>query len=172
MLIRYMTPMAFSARWDKTLRISTLLIGALILSLMVFLPSATWWQWAIKLGVPLLIVGAAAWAPRSFRIESDALIVSRFIGSVRIPLAGLRKARLMDPAELRGAVRIWAVGGFCGYYGKFLSGFESQTWYVTDRQSCVRLDCDAGIVVISPSDPEACLAALARLRAGSDKITA
>jgi hypothetical protein len=159
-----MNPISFAAPWDKQLKVSSSLVGVLLLTLMILLPSATSWELAIRGGIPLLVAGLAAWSPREYMIDGDALIIKRWIGSVRIPLVGLTKARLMEPAELRGAVRTWAVGGFCGYYGSFLCGFEAQTWYVTDRQRCLRLDCDAGVVVISPSDPASCLAALEQFR--------
>jgi len=156
-----MHPVSFAAPWDKSLKTSTSLVSALFLALMFLLPSATGWQWLVKGGMLLLLAGLAAWAPRSFVIDGDRLIVRRFIGRVCISLAGLNDAQLLELGALRGVVRVWGVGGFFGYYGRFLNGFESQTWYVTDRQSCIRLDCAAGIVVISPSDPAACLEALA-----------
>ncbi len=61
---------------------------------------------------------------------------------------------------MQGTARVWAVGGLFGYFGQFLNGTESQDWYVTDLQRCVRLECAAGVVVVSPSDPAAFLAAV------------
>jgi hypothetical protein len=153
---------SFAARWDNQLRLSTLVICALVLSLVFILPSAQGWVWLIKIALLVTVAGVWAWAPRLYRVEGDELIVRRLIGSVRIPLAGLRAARLMSPDELRGATRTWAVGCCFGYFGRFLNGVESQSWYVTDRKSCVRLDCAVGVVVISPSNPRACLSALDR----------
>ncbi|MEO8369941.1 MAG: PH domain-containing protein [Candidatus Solibacter sp.] len=158
-----MHPVSFAAPWDKSLKVSTSLVGALLFSLMFLMPSATTWQWLVKFGLLLLVAGTAAWAPRSYAIDGEQLIVRRFIGSVRISLAGLKSAQLLERSALGDVVRVWAVGGFFGCYGRFLNGLESQTWYVTDRQSCIRLECAAGVVVISPADPAACLAAIVLL---------
>jgi Bacterial PH domain len=151
---------SFAARWDKQLRLSTPLICALVLSLVFILPSTRGWVWLIKVALLVTVIGVWAWAPRRYKVEGDELIIRRLIGSVRIPLSGLRNARLMSPDELLGATRSWAVGCCFGYFGRFLNGFESQSWYVTDRRSCVRLDCAVGVVIISPSNPAACLSAL------------
>jgi hypothetical protein len=114
----------------------------------------------VKSGLLVTLVGIWAWAPRAYQLEDRELIVRRWVRAVRIPLSNLNEARLMTAEELRGVTRIWAVGSCFGYYGKFLNGFEHQTWYVTDRQSCVRLECSTGIVVISPSTPADFLSAL------------
>jgi hypothetical protein len=86
------------------------------------------WVWLVKSVFPFLLAGIWMWAPRTYRIEGDALIVQRRVGGVRIPLRGLHHVRLMNPDELRGAIRIWAVGACFGYFGRFLNGVESQTW--------------------------------------------
>jgi hypothetical protein len=149
----------FAARWDNRLRISTPLISALVVSVVLILPGQPW-TWLAKGVLVVMLAGIWAWAPKSYRVEQDDLIVKRLAGEVRIPLAGLRNARIMRPDETRGAVRIWAVGGCFGYFGRFLNGLETQTWYVTDTRKCVRLDCVPDTVVISPSDPPAFLSAL------------
>jgi|ERR1039458_451235 hypothetical protein len=151
---------SFAAPWDRQLRISTPLICALIIALVVIVPSPSVALWFVKGAMLVLLFGIFAWAPRAYRIEGNELVVRRWIGSPRIPLSDPSRARLMPPGEVRGATRIWAVGCCFGYYGRFLNGFEHQTWYVTDRQSCVRLDCSAGIVVVSPSSPADFLSAL------------
>jgi hypothetical protein len=158
---------SFAARWDRQLRLSTPLICALILFLVFILPSAQGSVWLIKGALLVTLAGVWAWAPRRYEVGGDGLIIRRWIGSVRIPLSGLKSARFMSPGELRGATRTWAVGCCFGYYGRFLNGLESQRWYVTDRRSCVRLDCTAEVVVISPSNPAACLSALDRIVLGS-----
>lgn len=160
---------SFAALWDKRLRVCTPLICAVIVFVVLSLPWGPVWLWLIKGPLLVMIAGIWAWAPRAYRVEGDYLIIRRLIGDVRIPLQGLRQARLMSPEELRGTVQIWAVGCFFGYFGKFLTGVESQIWYVTDTQRCVRLDCPPHIVVISPSDPVAFMSALPSLpaRAGS-----
>jgi len=153
-------PTSFAARWDSQLRVCTLLICTLVIGLALAVPPRITGLWFIRGGLLIMLVGVWAWAPRAYRIDGNELIVRRWIGSIRISLLPLKDARLMPPEELRGAARIWAVGCCFGYYGRFLNGLDPQTWYVTDRQSCVRLDCAGGVVVVSPSRPADFLLAL------------
>jgi len=132
----------------------------------LFLPTGRAWLWLLK-GVLLIMLFAIwAWAPRAYRVEREHLIIKRLIGDVRILLRDLRQARLMTPEETRGVARIWGVGCCFGYFGRFLNGVETQIWYVTDTQKCVRLDCPPGIVVISPSDTAAFMSMLPPLPQG------
>src|ERR1039458_3819326 len=101
---------SFAARWDRQLKVSTPLICALVLALVFILPSGRGWVWLIKVALLVTVVGVWAWAPRLYRVEGDELIIRRLIGDVRIPLSGLRDARIMSPDEFRGAARTWAVG--------------------------------------------------------------
>jgi hypothetical protein len=151
---------SFGARWDAELRIFTPLICCLIAGLVVFVPAPAMAFWFGKALLLAIVLGIWACAPRAYRIEGNDLVVQRWIGGTRISLSDLHQARRMPPGEVRGATRIWAVGSCFGYYGKVLNGFERQTWYVTDRLSCVRLDCSAGVVVISPSAPADFVSAL------------
>jgi len=152
--------MSFAAKWDRRLRLSTALICIVLISMVLIMPWDPALFVAIKGVLVSMIIGIWAWAPKGYRIINEYLVVKRMIGDVRISLVGLSRARLMIPEELRGTFEIWAVGGFFGYFGRFLNGIEQQTWYVTDREKCVRLDCPAGIFVVSPLDPEAFLSAL------------
>jgi hypothetical protein len=150
----------FAASWDLRLRLCTPLIAALIIVLAVFLPVKTPWLRVVEAMLPIGLLGLWAWAPRAYRVDRGNLIVERPVGDLLISLADLRSARLMRPGETGGAMRIWAVGGCFGYYGRFLNGIETQTWYVTDTEKCVRLECVAEVFVVSPSDPAAFLSAL------------
>lgn len=105
---------SFPARWDRQLRLSTPLSCALVLALVLFWPSGRGWVWLINIALLVTVAGIWAWAPRLYKVEGDELIIRRLIGSVRIPLSGLRIARLMSPDELRGATRTWAVVAVSG----------------------------------------------------------
>ncbi|MEO8591920.1 MAG: PH domain-containing protein [Candidatus Solibacter sp.] len=150
----------FAAPWDNPLRVFTPLICALVLALALFMPATIPLQWVVKGILLMTLLGIWAWAPRAYRMERNHLIVQRLIGDVRIPFTTLRRVRIMSPDETRGAVRIWAVGSCFGYFGRFLNGTETQTWYVTDTEKCIRLECSPHPIVISPADPEALISAL------------
>jgi hypothetical protein len=151
---------SFAAPWDQRLRVGTPLIAAVMLGAALLVQPVQPWMWGIRCAIVLAIFCAWAWAPRAFRLEGGDLVVARGIGGIRIPLSGLTAARRMRPDELRGAARVCASGGFFGYYGRFLASIESQRWFVTDREKAVRLDLPGGVVVVSPSDPDAFLARL------------
>src|SRR5512140_3940751 len=69
-----------------------------------------------------MAIGAWALAPRAFEIGGGALRIVRN-GWLRtaIPLAEIRSAGEVGPEVLRGALRLFGVGGLFGSYGVFRS---------------------------------------------------
>ncbi len=151
---------SFAAPWDRRLQIATATVCLLPLCLAVVMPPTPAWMWAIKAAMLLAVLSTWTWAPQGYRVEPNCVVVRRPVGELRIPLATTCHARLVAADELRGTIRIWGVGGLFGYFGRFLNGTESQRWYVTDLSRCVRLECAGKVIILSPSDPAAFLAAL------------
>jgi hypothetical protein len=97
-----------------------------------------------------------AFSPRGYLVSERLLIVKRPIGTVNIPLDGIREVRLATPADMRGCIRLFGSGGLFGYYGLFWTAkLGKSTWYVTNRKKSVILANATRTVVVSPNDPEA-----------------
>jgi hypothetical protein len=154
--------MDFAAPWDRTLKVVTVVVLAVLVWVAVIPPYRPAWAFWLKLGMSVLVT-ALCWfgAPTGYRLDGSVLVVRRNVGEKRIPLQGLRAARALDKPDIRGTIRTFGVGGLFGYYGKFYSGaLGSHTWYVTDRSRMVLLDTAGGKYLVSPEDTKRFLAAV------------
>ena len=115
-----------------------------------------------------IFVSIVGFTPRAARVAGEAVVVERrWFGDVAIPLAGIRSAEPLAPAQRRGWVRTMGTslpGGVA--YGRFsapsLGSFQLYAWRPGPM---VLLETDDGRVVLTPDDPEAFLAELrSRLR--------
>ena len=147
---------SFSAPYDKL----TVGVTLVVIALGVVLVFITKMPLVAALSA-LLLIGAYAWSPRGFTVDDDAIFVRRLIGSVRIPLAGVREARPATSEDFRGALRLWGNGGLFGYYGFFRTWKLGRCkWYVTDRGRGVVVVTAARTYVLSPGDVEGFLGAV------------
>ncbi|HYG69528.1 MAG TPA: PH domain-containing protein, partial [Anaeromyxobacteraceae bacterium] len=174
----------FVAPWDRSLKISTALVGAVLVGVGVGVPAliAASGEGADRLvlllpaGISLLVAAlAAALAPRAFAIEGPALRVERPLFPVTIPLRPVRAVALLPPGATRGALRLAGTSGFFGHYGRFRSAaLGAFRLYATRRDGLVLLDTDAERFVLSPRDPErfaeAVLAVAPNARRGADRL--
>ena len=109
----------------------------------------------------LLLVAMYAWSPRSYTISGQSIIVKRLAGSVRIPLDGIREARIATPSDFQDCIRTFGNGGLFGYYGQFSTAkLGSCTWYVTNLSNRVVVITSAKTAVFSPDDVDGFLAAI------------
>ena len=146
----------FSVSYDRTTKvISTVVsIGLLVAAVAVHnLPVAV---------LALAIFGLAfACSPRGYVISNGLATVKRSIGDVRIPLEGVREARVITKDDLRGCIRLWGNGGLFGYYGLFRThALGVCSWYVTNRSQAIVVKTAAKTVVFSPDDKEGFLSAV------------
>ena len=111
--------------------------------------------------VALLVVGAWAVGPAGYDVSDGRLAVRR-----RGP--GRRTFRLTGtikraPADLGLGVRLGPTGGLFGWSGFFWrAGLGRYRAYMTDRSCLVACTTDAGLVVVSPADPDAFIRAARR----------
>jgi hypothetical protein len=108
----------------------------------------------------LLLITAYAWSPSGYSISEGSVVVRRPVGSVRIPVEGLRDVRAATAEDLSGCYRVFGSGGLFGHYGIFhTSRLGKCTWYVTNRRRSVVLTGRSGTVVLSPDDVDGFIAA-------------
>ncbi len=109
----------------------------------------------------VLIFLSYAYSPRGYAIFERSIVVKRLIGSVRIPLGGIREVRKATADDLRGCIKLWGSGGLFGYYGLFrTSKLGKSTWYVTNRGNAVVVTTDAVTTVVSPDSVDAFITAI------------
>ena len=108
-----------------------------------------------------LIALCYVYSPRSCVVSQEAIVVNRLIGSVRLPLDGIREARPATAEDFRGCLRLWGSGGMFGYYGLFRTSKLGRCWwYVTNRRNAVVVITAAKTVLFSPDDVGGFLAAI------------
>ena len=148
--------MPFSASYDRTTRIISIVVCALLAAVIVLSHNV------VIAGLSILAL--ALWylySPLGYAHEGQTLVIRRPIGNVRLDLTGAREARRTTPSVFTGCIRLWGSGGLFGYYGVFsTSALGRSTWYMTNRQNGVVLVAAAKTVLVSPDDPEAFLRAV------------
>ena len=150
------TTASFHASYDKSTKLISAGIFVLLLVLTAVIPSVLVGPLAA-----LLLLGAYAWSPRNYSISDRSIVVKRLIGSVRIPLDGIREARIATPDDFRDCYRLFGNGGLFGYYGQFSTAkLGNCTWYVTNRSNAVVVVAGAKTAVFSPDETDGFLAAI------------
>ena len=112
--------------------------------------------WAFPVAVGVLGYG---FAPKGYRLSPDGAleIRRRWFGS-----RGFRISSASTTSAIfgLGGIRLFGSGGAFGWYGLFWrKGTGRYHAYVTDRSHLISCDGPDGLIVVSPQDPEAFLAA-------------
>jgi hypothetical protein len=152
-------PVAFGASWNRSTRwltVGFLLSCAAILAVtysgarqpVVFYLTSGLLSAAIAMAFGLSPVG--------YQVGESSIVIRRRLGRKAIPMASVRAARLMEPAELAESMWRWpAVGGLFGFYGTFETpALGRHRWYASRDRDLVLLQTVEGPVVVSPDDPE------------------
>lgn len=115
------------------------------------------------LGTAIAVLIVAAWAigPAGYDLTEGRLEVRRRgLGKRAFHLTGPIKRA---PADLGLGVRVGPTGGLFGWSGYFWrTGVGRYRAYMTDRSRLVACTTDAGLVVVSPADPDAFIRAARR----------
>jgi hypothetical protein len=145
----------YRAPWGIWTIIITASLIALLVALVIFFPGM-----AIFVVSGLLILTGLVFSIRGYTIDENKLIIHRLGWVTEFLLTDFIKATI-NPNAMRGSVRVFGIGGFFGYSGKFsnnhLGRFRA---YVTDPGRCVVLKFKGEVVVISPENPDEFLKAL------------
>lgn len=128
------------------------------------------------LGVALIplavLVGAALFIVRGYRVDSNVLLVDRLLTSTAVPLSGLTCA-WADPGVCKGSLRVFGNGGLFSFSGWFWNKrLGRYRLFATDWRNSVVLKLSDRVVVVSPASPQAFVEHLRRilpgLRVGSE----
>ena len=113
----------------------------------------------IGIGGPLLGLALAyGMSPRGYRVQPGRLqILRRWFGSKTFRITTVAATSALFGL---GGIRLAGSGGAFGWYGLFWrKGTGKYRAYVTDRAQLVVCDGPDGVVVLSPADPGAFIAA-------------
>ncbi len=136
---------------------------AAVVGFMLVVPAREVGGFGVVVGwvVPALaIVSLYGWSPKAYRLSPTGVL------TVRRRLFGGRMFRVESAQATSalfglGGLRLTGSGGVFGWYGLFWrKGTGRYRAYVTDRSKLVACEGPDGLVVVSPEDPRAFLAAV------------
>jgi hypothetical protein len=157
--------MRFGAPWGRLLRISSIAVTVLMVSVAAIgqkaLPRHLLVSRSLTFGLPLLVlVGAAPFVVLGYRLEGHKLIVQRGGWNTEIPLRGLISAQA-DPEAMRSSIRLFGNGGLYviagWFWNKKLGRFRA---YANDPNRAVVLRLIDRTIVVTPDEPDRFVAAL------------
>ena len=112
----------------------------------------------IFITILLLIIyfGTFSFRPICYKLTDDNLIIHRPLSDIKIDRSEIKSVERLDQSKLSWAVRIFGVGGFFGYWGKFSNTkLGSMTWYATRRNNAVMVTTIYNKkIVLTPNEPE------------------
>ena len=153
--------MIFKTTLDKLTKGITLaaaILLLLIIALQLGLVMQASKTLAIVLSAFILAVFLMAYLfrPLYYELTGSELIIHRPIKDVKIVRQNILRAEPVDKKQLKGTIRLFGVGGFFGYYGKFTnSRFGSMTWYATRKDNTILLTTgDKKKILLTPDEPE------------------
>lgn len=158
----------FGATWDRSVRLVTWLAGLVLIGIWgALLTSSLVAPAALPLALLACAVTAAIagvpWllAPTGYEVWPTELIVLRRVRPVSVPLEQIRGIDRLADGATGWAVRVWGSDGMFGWIGEFwnrrLGLFRM---YATRRTDLVRVDTERELLVLSPDDADAFLAAV------------
>ncbi len=156
--------MKFSASLDRTVKIITVCISLLFLFVSLAYVRILTEQpnnlnlWLTMVATILFFIaialGCYLYAPQSYEVTVDALIIRRKIKDVVVPMTDIKEVRGIAEGEMKGLIRTFGVGGFFGYFGRFYAmGYGTMTFYATQSKNRVLIILrDEKKIVITPDD--------------------
>jgi len=145
----------FAASYDSTTKSVTAVVCLLLMAV-------AWLVHIIYIALlfPLLICLAYAYSPRGYALSGGAIVIKRWIGNIRVPLADVREIRPGTPDDFSGCLKLAGNSGLFGYYGLFQTAKLGKcSWYMTNRSKTVVVITRAKTLVLSPDDQQGFIAA-------------
>lgn len=101
------------------------------------------------------LAGCYLYAPQSYVIDKEHLVIIRPAGNIKINLADILSVTPIPDNPWIGAIRTFGVGGLFGYYGKFYaSSYGSMTYYATKLKGKILIQTRKNKkIILTPDDP-------------------
>ena len=161
----------FRAEWDKTVKVITFGVIALIVGLSVFflLLALAESEAGLSLAIvlpPLVLIVSTLFMIRGYVVTESQLIIPRLLWSNKFELSDLTEVTV-EPHAMAKSIRMMGSGGFFGFFGRFrnqeLGNYQA---FVTDRSRSVVLKFGSKTIVVSPHDPHDFVDKVNRAREG------
>ncbi|MEP6676613.1 MAG: PH domain-containing protein [Ferruginibacter sp.] len=94
--------------------------------------------------------------PVSYSISSNEILIRRLIDNIHINRTDVASVELVDKDYIKWSIRLFAVGGLFGYFGKFANKkLGKMTWYATRRDKTILIVTNSNKkIIITPDDPD------------------
>lgn len=148
--------------------ITIVIIGVLLFALAMTHGETSGFYVILALLITMLI-GAGLYSPRMIETDNKEIRIHSPWKSHCIPLDRVKKVELFQPTM--GAIRIWASGGFMGYWGLFREGGVGRyTAFYGKASQCFLVCLDKGEqYVLGCEDPEGMVACIRTLIGDKNK---
>jgi len=144
------------APWDGTTRVITLGTFLLLGGLTFWIVSGEETE-ALDIFILFLVWGplVITWlfAPRSYLVSREGIVIRRAVGSFTIPAAEVEAVEFAG--RVKPGIRLAASGGLFGWFGLFtLKDGGTAKVYATRWDRMVRVKASREIHILSPAEPE------------------
>jgi Bacterial PH domain len=158
--------MIYKASLDKATKAITLgvtiLFAIIIIGQYAIIKDGSGNARTIYTTVGLLVIYFLAFAfrPMRYSLTTENLIVHRLFSNVKIERGNIKSVELIDKEKLSWSFRVFGVGGFYGYFGKFTNTkLGTMTWYATRKDKLVLVEMlNNKKIILTPDDAERFLA--------------
>lgn len=142
----------YAAPWSTSLIVTSTIVTLICGGVAILVAGdGRWWIAALPLSI---IFGGLLFTVRGYSLTSSELQVHRLFWATRVPLMGLRSARV-EPDAMQGSIRTFGNGGLFSFTGRFSNTkLGSYRAFVTDPHRTVVLDFETRRIVVSPAVPE------------------
>jgi hypothetical protein len=172
--------MRYAAPWDRTLRLATIGVVA-ILATVAGIVSFVGWMAAGEEFLPFaaalvalfaaVVLLARAFAPTGFSISGHTVRIERRLRPLAFPLSRVRAAGPLPDGAARGSLRLGGGGGLFGWYGRHWNRTLGEfRLYATRTGGLVQLDTPEGRWVLSPEPPDRFLDEVLALAPGAVRV--
>ena len=159
--------MTFHCSWDTTVTIVTFIVTAILLiTAIVFFRKLLYYKKARKKILPFLFsllvilfcigffIGSMLFVPQNISVKNDCIYVERIYKDVIIPVNQIKEIRLCNAADTKNGIRVFASGGFGGYWGKFKSPqLGDYQMYATDSSKKILIKTINQTFILSCDKP-------------------
>jgi hypothetical protein len=148
-----------AAPWPALLKVMTAAGTVVLLALMLGLSNHE--STRLMAGLPLAVWGLCAWyMVRGFRIDGDTLVIQRLSTETRIPLHQPLRVENRPPPCWMPAAPLATAESLPSPGLTAIAGLGPFRLYATDPLKAVILHLPDQVVVVTPADPQAFMAAL------------
>ena len=137
--------MIYKATLDKTAKLLTIGITILFIGIAIgpklFSKSENSEIPIVLIIILFLTYGISyGFSPKSYIINENSVVINRLFKNVIVNRSQIKNVLKLENGKLSWSIRIFASGGFFGYFGRFWNKeFGNMTWYATRRDHAIML---------------------------------